>query len=64
MAWSVADDQLVFQAGLANSASKVVSRKVCIWAGVMVLTLAEDCEKPKVARKSASTWFLLAEPAV
>ena len=34
----------------------------------MLLTLAEDCEKPKpaggAAAKSASTWFLLAEPAV
>src|SRR5690348_15238301 len=36
--WLVADDQLVFQAGLVNSASKLVFRKVCICAGVMALT--------------------------
>jgi len=29
----------------------------------MLLALAEDCEKPNVARKSASTAFLLVEPA-
>ena len=47
MFWSSAEDQFVFQAGLANSAGSTVCRKVVMSAWVMFATAGAFWAKPK-----------------